>query len=81
MSLRSDFDALLAAISPQNIVVTRSAEVDIYFVIVEDRRLNGKSFDRVGTGKTLAEAAAKCLERWNRATPAEIWREDEAATG
>lgn len=77
MSLRTAIDGLLDAVSPSALIVFRSSENGMYYVLVDDRRLNGRPFERVGSGASIEHAAAKCLERWNRATPAEVWEDPE----
>lgn len=77
MSLRSAMDDLLAAVTPEAVIVSRSAQTGQYYVLAEDRRQNGLSFERVGTGDSLEVAAAICLARWNRATPLQVWVEPE----
>ncbi len=77
MTLRSSLDALLAAVSPEAIIVSRSAQTGQYYVLAEDRRQNGLSFERVGIADTLEAAALTCLDRWNRATPVEVWVDSE----
>lgn len=77
MTLRSAMDALFDAVSPEAIIVSRSAQTGQYYVLAEDRRQNGLSFERVGTGDSLEVAASTCLARWNRATPVQVWVEPE----
>ena len=70
-------DALASAVTPEAIIVSRSAQTGQWYVLAEDRRQNGLSFERVGIADTLEAAAATCLDRWNRATPVEVWVEPE----
>lgn len=70
-------DALAAAVSPEAIIVSRSAQTGQWYVLAEDRRQNGLSFERVGIGDSLEAAVSTCLDRWNRATPVEVWVEPE----
>lgn len=71
MTLRSDLESLLDAVAPEGVVLYRSGETAVYYVLVQDRRLNGKPFDRVGSGITVEAAAASCVNRYERATPPE----------
>jgi hypothetical protein len=73
MSLRSAMDDLLAAVTPEAVIVSRSAQTDQYYVLAEDRRQNGFSFERVGIADSLEDAVRTCLDRWNRATPVKVW--------
>lgn len=77
MTLSKDLEFLLGAVAPEGVVIYRSSEVQICYVLVQDRRLNGKPFDVVGVGGSLSEAASRCVERWDRATPEEVWTESE----
>ncbi len=77
MTLRSSLDALFDAVSPEAIIVSRSAQTGQYYVLAEDRRQNGLSFERVGIADSLEAAALTCLDRWNRATPVEVWVDPE----
>lgn len=77
MSLGKDLEFLLDAVAPEGVVIYRSAEVETCYVLVQDRRLNGKPFDVVGVGESLSEAAERCVERWDRATPEEVWVDPE----
>lgn len=70
-------DALLDAVSPEAIIVSRSAQTGQWYVLAEDRRQNGLSFERVGIADSLEAAASTCLDRWNRATPVEVWVDPE----
>lgn len=80
MTLRSDLESLLDAVAPEGVVLYRSGETNTYYVLVQDRRLNGTPFDRVGTGETVDEAASTCVERYERATPPDriVYPEDES---
>ncbi len=78
MTLRSALDDLLATVSPEAIIVSRSAETGQYYVLAEDRRQNGRNFERVGIADSLEVAASTCMERWHRATPAEVWVDPES---
>lgn len=73
MTLHSAMAALAAAVTPEAIIVSRSAETGQWYVLAEDRRQNGRSFERVGISDSLERAALTCLDRWNRATPVEVW--------
>lgn len=77
MSLRKDLETLLDAAAPEGVVIYRSSVVPSYYVLVQDRRTNGKPFDVVGIAERLDEAAAICVERWDRATPPHIWEDPE----
>ena len=77
MSLSKDLEFLLEAVAPEGVVIYRSSEVKTCYVLVQDRRLNGKPFDVVGIGATISEAAATCVKRWDRATPEVVWVDPE----
>jgi hypothetical protein len=70
VTLRSDLETLLDAVAPEGVVLYRSGETAVYYVLVQDRR-TGQPFDRVGIGETVEEAASTCVQRYERATPPE----------